>query len=230
MPHLAALFDIDGTLTTTNVWKGIMDYFGRRRERRLTHLAFVALHYPLVLLRPIGLLREATFRRLWSAHLPWYFRGYDADQMRALSEWVAHDYVRHVERDDMRALLDDTLTRGHVVALVSGAPQEIVDAVAAMWHVPHAIGSPAEKSDGRYTGRMAGPPCIDEHKAHYVRQHFAHRSVDVDYAHSYAYADSYSDLGMFALVGHPVAVYPDKKLAAHAVAHGWEVIGRDIQL
>jgi HAD superfamily hydrolase (TIGR01490 family) len=225
MPLTAALFDIDGTLTTTNVWKGLMEYFSRRRERRLTHLAFVALHYPLVLLRPIGLLREATFRRLWSAHLPWYFRGYDAEQMQVLAEWVAREYVRHVERDDMRALLDDHLARGHVVALVSGAPQEIVEAVAAMWHVPHAVGSPAEQLDGRYTGRMAGPPCIDEHKAHYVRQHFAQQHVDVDYACSYAYADSYSDLGMFALVGQPVAVYPDKKLAAHAAAQGWEVIG-----
>jgi HAD superfamily hydrolase (TIGR01490 family) len=204
----AALFDIDGTLTTTNVWRGLMDYFANRRERRLTHVAFVGLHYPLVALRPLGLLREATFRRLWSAHLPWYFRGYDAGQMKSLAEWVAQEYVSRVEREDVRALLDDHLIQAHVVALVSGAPQEIVAAVAAMWNVPHAVGSPAELMNGRYTGRMAGPPCIDEYKAQYVRDYFAQRGLEVDYAASYAYADSYSDLGLFALVGKPVAVCP----------------------
>jgi HAD superfamily hydrolase (TIGR01490 family) len=221
---VAALFDIDGTLTTTNVWKGLMDYFAQRGQRRLTHLLFVGLHYPLVPLRPLGL-PEATFRRLWSAHLPWYYRGFDAEQMRDLAEWVAREYVSRVEREDMRALLDDHLAQRHHVALVSGAPQEIVQAVAEMWHVPHAIGSPSEFANGRYTRRLAGPPCIDAHKAAYVREHFAARGVEVDYANSYAYADSYSDLGMFALVGRPVAVYPDRKLAAHAAAQGWEVIG-----
>jgi phosphoserine phosphatase len=73
---------------------------------------------------------------------------------------------------------------------------------------------------------MAGPPCIDAEKARYVRVHFERQGVDIDYANSYAYADSYSDLGLFGLVGHPVAVYPDRKLAAHAAAQGWEVIGK----
>ena len=42
---------------------------------------------------------------------------------------------------------------------------------------------------------------------------------------SAAYADSYSDLGLFELVGRPVAVYPDRRLRRLAQARGWEVIG-----
>jgi phosphoserine phosphatase len=53
-----------------------------------------------------------------------------------------------------------TTWRGHVVALVSGAPAEIVQGVAEMWAVPHAIGSPAEQFGGRYPGHLAGPSCI----------------------------------------------------------------------
>ncbi len=77
MPIPSALFDIDGTLTSHNVWKGIMDFYSGRGERRLTHLAFVAAHYPLLLPRALRLLKEADFRRVWTKHLPWYFRGYD---------------------------------------------------------------------------------------------------------------------------------------------------------
>jgi phosphoserine phosphatase len=38
------------------------------------------------------------------------------------------------------------------------------------------------------------------------------------------YSDSHNDLPLMELVTHPVAVDPDDKLRAHAVAHGWPVI------
>ena len=52
----------------------------------------------------------------------------------------------------------------------------------------------------------------------------ATRNITVDLAASYAYADSYTDLGLFAMAGHPVAVYPDKKLKAFAAARGWQTL------
>ena len=44
-------------------------------------------------------------------------------------------------------------------------------------------------------------------------------------SHSYAYADSYTDLPLLEWVGHAVAVYPDDELATHAQSQGWETIG-----
>ncbi len=227
MPHphsqTAALFDIDGTLTSHNVWKGLMDFFSARGERRLTHWLFVAAHYPMLLPRALRLLNEADFRRAWTKHLPWYFKGYDEAQMKTLAEWVARDHTVTVARGDVLEILRRHLSQGDVVALVSGAPVPLVQAIAQMWNVPHAIGSPVEFRDGRYTGRMS-EPCIDEQKAVYVRRYFADNGFDIDFKNSYAYADSYSDLGMFEMVGNPVAVYPDKKLAALAEERGWRVV------
>ena len=224
MARTAALFDIDGTLTSDNVWKGIIAFFKRRGERRWTHRAFLATHYPLFALRRLRLLSEADFRRPWSAHLPWYFRGYTQAQMGALAGWVAHEFVAPIARADILARLREHLGQGAVVALVSGAPTPIAESIAQMWGVTHAIGSPAEFKDGRYTGRMAGEPCIDEHKAVYARRYFAGNGLEVDLAASYAYADSYSDMGLFEMVGHPVAVYPDAKLAAAAREKRWAVM------
>ena len=227
MSQKAAFFDIDGTLTAANVWRGLMDYFAVRGERRLTHLAFLLMHYPLALLRPVGLIREATFRRLWGGHLPWYFRGYDATQMEALAHWVAYDYTARVTRLNILELLRGHLAAGDVVVLVTGAPAEIGRKIGALWGVEHVIGSPAEMRLGRYTGRLAGPPCIDDQKAIYVRQYCGERGLDIDFAASHAYADSYSDLGLFHLAGHPVAVYPDRQLAEHAARDGWRIIQGD---
>jgi HAD superfamily hydrolase (TIGR01490 family) len=223
MGQTAAFFDIDGTLTSNNVWKGIMVFHVRRGRRRLTHALFLALHYPLLLPRGLRLLSESTFRRLWTLHLTWYFRGYEAAQMRELSEWVAREYTAPIRREDVLVKVREHLGRGDVVAFVSGAPTPFVEAIAAMWNVPHAIGSPVGVKDGRYTGRM-GAPCIDQQKAVYVRQYFAEKKIEIDYAASYAYADSFSDMGLFQTVGHPVAVYPDKQLRALAEAQGWPIL------
>ena len=47
----------------------------------------------------------------------------------------------------------------------------------------------------------------------------------ISWSGSYAYADSYTDLPLLEQVGHPVVVYPDDELAAHAQDRGWEIIG-----
>ena len=223
-PRSAAFFDIDGTLTSDNVWKGIMNFFAGRGERRLTHAAFLATHYPLAFLRKLGLMSEANFRRQWSAHLPWYYRGYDEAQMVTLTGWVAQEHVAPMTRPDTLAKLREHLDRGDAVALVSGVATPFVEAIAKLWGVPHAIGSPADARKGRYTGGMAGAPCIDEQKAIYIKEYFSRNGFNVDFASSYAYADSYSDLGMLKQVGYPVAAHPDEKLATLAKAMKWQVI------
>jgi HAD superfamily hydrolase (TIGR01490 family) len=221
---IGAFFDIDGTLTSDNVWRGVMLYFKTRRERQWTHRWFLATHYPLAFLRPT-LVSETLFRAVWARHLPWYFRGYDEAQMLALAEWVAHEFVARAERPDMLEVLRRHVGQGDTVALVSAISQPFAEAIARRWGVAHAIGSPAEKRNGRYTGRMAGPTCIDEHKAIYLRQYLTQHNLPVDLAASYAYADSYSDVGLLKMVGHPTAVYPDRQLKALAEEQGWPVLG-----
>jgi phosphoserine phosphatase len=221
----AACFDIDGTLTSDNVWKGLMQYFQQRGERRGTHALFMAVHYPFALLRQARLVPEATFRRRWAAGLGWYFRGDTLDQMRALAEWVAHEFVAPNARADTLARLRDHLGQGDVVVLVSAAPQPLVEAVARMWAVPHAIGSAFAQRAGRYTGGLADVPCVDEQKARYTQAYFQRLNHEIDWAASYAYADSYADLGLFEMVGHPVVVYPERKLAALAQQRGWAMLG-----
>lgn len=39
------------------------------------------------------------------------------------------------------------------------------------------------------------------------------------------FVNCFDDLGLFEMVGHPVAVYPDKRLKALAAERGWPVLG-----
>jgi hypothetical protein len=45
----------------------------------------------------------------------------------------------------------------------------------------------------------------------------------LDLSRSFAYSDSYNDLPMLSLVGHPCAINPDRRLSRHAEEQEWQV-------
>jgi len=107
------------------------------------------------------------------------------------------------------------------VFIVSASPEEIVQPLAEYLGVDEAIATRAQVDDeGRYTGEMAfyayGP-----FKAEAMRERAEAEGIDL--AASYAYSDSYTDAPMLEVVGHPVAVNPDRVLLKLAREREWEV-------
>jgi HAD superfamily hydrolase (TIGR01490 family) len=122
-------------------------------------------------------------------------------------------------------LLRDHQAQGHVVALVSGSPQQLLDAVAAGLGIEHALGTSLEVKDGRYTGSMTGPLSMNEGKVAVVEEWARQENLDLDWSNSFAYGDGRGDLYLLERVGHPVAVYPDEVLKAAAEERGWQILG-----
>ena len=83
------------------------------------------------------------------------------------------------------------------------------------------IGAELEVRGGRYTGFMSAPPLVGEARAAWLRRYA--RLEEVDLRHSYAYADSYSDLPLLRAVGNPVAVSPDSSLYRYARRRRWPI-------
>src|SRR5215212_11438986 len=111
---------------------------------------------------------------------------------------------------------------GRPVYIVTAASQEIAELLAHVLVFDGGIGARSEVRDGVYTGRPEGPFTYREGKAEAIREVAAREGIDL--AESWAYSDSESDLPMLRLVGHPVAVNPDKKLAQVARDEGWDVL------
>jgi HAD superfamily hydrolase (TIGR01490 family) len=220
----AAFFDIDGTLTSERTWKGILDYFQQRGERRGTHLVYLAAHYPLYFLRRLRLISESAFRAPWAADLAWYVRGYTLQQADELWDWAIDKYISQYWRPDTRALLEEHRQSGGLVMLVSSGPLPLAQRAALQLGVEHAVGTRFEIQAGRYTGRSLAPVCIDTYKASLPLEYLRTRGLKVDLESSYAYADSLADLPMLEMVGHPTAVYPDPGLQKIATQRGWRVI------
>ena len=81
-----------------------------------------------------------------------------------------------------------------------------------------AVGSRVEVVDGHYTGREGGPFTYREGKAEAIRE-LAEREASTSRRRGRTPTRE-SDLPMLRLVGHPVAVNPDKELAARRARGG----------
>lgn len=111
---------------------------------------------------------------------------------------------------------------GRDTYVVSASAIEIVELLAEKLGFTGAIATEAEVADGVYTGRLAKPFRHGGEKARAIAQLAAERNYDLSL--SFAYGDSHNDLPMLELVGIPVAINPDAKLADVAYERGWPVV------
>jgi HAD superfamily hydrolase (TIGR01490 family) len=222
----AAFFDLDGTLTSANVWRGFMAYFTVYNKKRWTYMLFMLTHLPLFLLKRVGLISEVEFRTPWAAHMAWFVRGMNREEADHIWNWVAESFLdanNHWRSDSCR-LVGHHLAEEDIVVLVSSGPEPLIERLADSMGVCHAVGTRLEVAPtGKYTGKSVPPVCIDQHKVTLARRHLDDLGLVIDYRASFAYADSITDLSLLEMVGHPVAVYPEPALRSLAQKRGWEI-------
>ena len=148
-------------------------------------------------------------------------KGWDRGQIRQVVADKLTSAIDPITFAEARDLIDQHLGAGRRVYLVSAAPEEIVEPLARHFGAHEAVASIAEiGADGRYTGQLERYAYGAE-KARLVEQLAVRDGLDLEA--SYAYSDSVSDVPMLEVVGHPVAVNPDRALRRVAGARGWEV-------
>jgi len=127
-----------------------------------------------------------------------------------------------------REVLDEAYAHqdaGRAVYIVTAASQELADVLAHVLVLDGGIGMRSEVRDGVYTGRPAGPFTYREGKAVAIRELAEREGIDL--SESYAYSDSATDIPMLEVVGHPVAVNPDRVLERVAREEGWRIMRFD---
>ncbi len=215
MARIAAFFDVDGTLTSERVWRGVIEYFRRRGLRQWTYRLFWAYHMPLFMLHKAHLLSQSVLRSPWAAHLAWFLRGYSEEQAKPIWDWVVQEYMHPFWRADAMEIIMQHRHNGDLVAFVSGGPTPLVERIGKELGADLAIGTQPALRDGRYTGGIAGPVCIDAQKATLARQALQQRGLEVDLAASTAYADGGTDLALLEMVGHPGGFPPRRSAQAN---------------
>ncbi|GAB4412129.1 MAG: HAD-IB family hydrolase [Anaerolineales bacterium] len=223
--HTAAFFDFDGTLYSGHLWKDMSDYFRERRERTGLLWTYLLAHLALRPLNLMRLLNDERFYGSWARDLTWVLRGMSVEEGQALFRFLLEWRILPGLRPDVVERLRHHQREGHVVMLVSGGFRELLEMLAAELGVPYVVGTEAEVRDGVYTGWAVGLAITGRGKVEGIRRLAAREGLALDWPSAYAYADSRTDIALLQTVGHPVATYPDRVLAAHAQARGWEVLG-----
>ena len=77
--------------------------------------------------------------------------------------------------------------------------------------------------NGRYSGASERPACQGKHKVTRLEE-YLRGTADINWAESFAYADSQADIPLLESVGFPVAVAPDEFLESYAKENGWEIL------
>ncbi len=221
---IAAFFDVDGTLFTGHVWRGMLEYFGTKRGKWAVRLWWY-YHMPAYGLRKLKVIGEEQFRGPWGAHLAWFVRGWTRDRLQGLYDFIANEYLMPHRREDTIGWLNDHNRQGHLTVLVSTGFTGMIGAIGKTIGAQIAIGSDLEMKNDRATGRITLPVVIGQQKGLEARRRLSRLGYDVDYASSFAYADSITDMGLFEIVGNPRPVYPDAELMKIAKERGWVTLG-----
>ena len=225
--RIAAFFDFDGTLYDGHVWQDLARRHWTARSHRRWAVAYVARNMAPFPLYKLGILSQVDFYRTWGETMAWLVRGWSVDKGLDLFERLTDEQVMPHLHGQVVDLVRQHKSQGHLVALISGLFSPWLEMVAQRLEVAHAIGTPLEVRDGRYTGRTIRPLCQGPGKPERAETYFAQRGLEVDWAASFAYGDSGTDIALLSQVGHPVAVYPDQNLRAEAQVQGWPVLGED---
>jgi HAD superfamily hydrolase (TIGR01490 family) len=214
--NVVAVFDMDGTLLSSNVIEG---YLGLRLrelgpQAKAKEISEVARALPRWL---------ATERRDRSAFLRMVYRRYEGASIAEL-EKIVDDHIRQsmltrLAPAAVRAIRDHRAA-GHRLVLVTGAITPLTRPIAPLFDEVVAA-ELALDSTGRCTGLLQRPPLVGESRGSWLK----HRAMEEgwDLSASYAYADSASDLPLLRAVGNPVAIDPDVVLSRVARKERWPV-------
>jgi HAD superfamily hydrolase (TIGR01490 family) len=153
----------------------------------------------------------------------WTVRGWTPKEAGVAFAWIAEQYVQPLLRPDVMARVREHQAAGHRVIMVSGTLAPLLAAIGRQLGIEETVGTPLLLRAGRYSGVSELPVCQGVNKVSRLEAYLGKRQA-IRWSQSYAYADSGIDIPLLKRVGHPVAVYPDPQLAAHAQERGWEII------
>lgn len=219
----AAFFDLDGTLYNGYVWRALRRHHEAHRFKLLTLYGYLLSHIALWPLKNAGLVSEETFYRAWGENMAWLVRNVRIERAQTIWEWVTDHEIMPNLRPEMREALTRHRAEGHRLVLLSGTFQPLLEVIAARVRADGAVGTPLAQRDGRYLGRIIPPLGVGAGKAARLRDYASRHGIDL--AKSFVYTDAFTDAPVLEIVGHPVAVYPEARLAALAAERGWPVIG-----
>ncbi|HEU4493085.1 MAG TPA: HAD-IB family hydrolase [Rubrobacteraceae bacterium] len=213
--EVAAIFDVDGTLVGSNV----VSYYAWLKMREMPAAARPLWAAGFLAKIPFYWALDKVSRAHFNRAFYKNYAGWEPSRARHLGQESFPGFTLSRIYPDALECLREHKRMGHRVVLLSGALDFLLDPFKDL--ADDVLSASLAEEDGLYTGELSGAPVAGEARARMLASFARKRGVDL--GRSYAYADSISDLPMLEAVGNPVAVNPDRRLAAAAKERGWQL-------
>ncbi|MGB0931033.1 MAG: HAD-IB family hydrolase [Chitinophagales bacterium] len=212
--HIGAFFDLDRTLISGFSAK---EFFQTRLlSGKVTPRELIA-QFAGVLVYAVG---NRNFASLAAASAQGV-KGVKEQVFIEVGEEVYEKYLAHSIYPESRAMVAAHVAKGHTVAIISAATPYQVNPIARDMGIEHVMCTRMEVVGDTFTGKVVEPACWGEGKAYAARE--LTKEFDLDLGKSYFYTDSAEDMPLMEIVGNPVAMNPDTKLASVAYENDWPI-------
>ncbi len=210
----AAFFDFDGTIIATH---SVKDMFMERLKagevggQEFLDMGTMMSKY----IFKVGSMEDAmasSFSNL---------EGMPESRLIELGEKVARERLAAEVFPEVRAMVQAHQAKGHTVAIVSSATRYQIAPIAGELGISHLLCTELQVRRGRFTGAVSGKACYGRQKALAVRAFCQGRRIQL--RQSYFYSNGAEDRPLLDVVGHPVAINPDRTLAKTARQRKWPV-------
>jgi HAD superfamily hydrolase (TIGR01490 family) len=217
----AAYFDVDGTLVDTTLLHPTVLFLANQE----TPLRSAARVGRALLRAPAMAAAELRDRRLFNEMLFYNYKGMSEDRIMVLAEEAYEDIVKPRIFRGARDLINKCKNAGQRVVFITGSLDVTIDPLAIELGADHVITNRLEFRDGIATGRLLRPVVAGPTKARLIVADAKKHGHDL--SECSGFSDSYSDVAMLSVVGHPACINPDKRLRRLAAAYDWPSLDID---
>ena len=218
MATATAYFDVDGTLVGTSLLHPTVMYFANQ-SAPMQSMARIGRALAQA---PVMAWAEVRDRRLFNEMLFSHYQGMTEDRIAVLSEEVFERVVRPRIFRGAQDLIDKCKASDLRVVLVTGSLDWTVRRLADHLGADDFIANRLEFKDGKATGKLLRPVVAGPEKAGLIVADAQANGHDLQRCSGYS--DSYSDVPMLSVVGHPACVKPDRRLRRLARAYDWPIL------
>lgn len=114
-------------------------------------------------------------------------------------------------------------SRQHGKSLIlTGAPQELAEALKEILPIDHVVGSEFETKDGLFSGKLQTNLALAEKKRSVLETWLEQNPVTID--NSFGFGDTLQDIPILERVKYPIVVNPERGLEKYAKGKGWHSV------
>lgn len=216
-----AIFDFDGTLYSKETYALLMDHLKTHPQYHKRYKRFIRAILPPYIANKMKLYPKLKMRSVSMQMYMDALKGLSVQEIDTYFEEVAGKMQKDFNKEVISRMQQHAKDGIHIM-LVSGAYTPLLHLATKELPINQIIGTDVQLYNKKVSSKL--PVKHVQGKGKNIEIEAALTAHEIDWENSFAYADSYSDLSVLQLVGHPVAVQPEPKLFNVAQQKNWEII------